>query len=219
MYSIEASHIAHAHMLAVKVVLEQGETVVTEDGKSTFELDEPLCITVLHPFQRPMVHPANPFTERMMADYVTEMITPENKGFEYTYGSRIFEYPVTDIVVLDQIEWLISRLQDNPTSRRAIAITWVPRKDAMSEEPPCLQSVQFIIRNNKLNCVCYFRSNDVALAWGANAYAITALMFKVMNELNDTTFINLGIGTLTTISNCAHVYDSDIQVAKRLAYG
>jgi len=214
MFSVEASHIAHAHMQAVRTVLEHGEVVITEDEKSTMELSEPLCITVAHPFQRPMIHPANPFTERMMNDYITEMITPENNGFEYTYGERLHQYKLCEGEEINQIKKLITRLKNNKTTRRALAITWRPLIDSKSNDPPCLQSVQFIIRNNKLNLVCYFRSNDIALAWGANAYALTALMLKVLSNLDD-----VEMGTLTTISNCAHVYDTDIQVARRIAYG
>jgi thymidylate synthase len=63
--------------------------------------------------------------------------------------------------------------------------------------------------------VCYFRSHDICLGYGANAYALTAIMFKVLNAVDK----KIEIGTLTTISNNAHIYDTDIQVARRIAYG
>lgn len=217
MYYVTAKNIGIAHQKAVQQVIEYGETVITEDGKSTLELDSPLCITVTEPHRYPYRHPAYQFSQKMLDEYISQITESDTKGFVYTYGNRLHKYSVneTSRCFINQIDWIAERLHNNNNSRRAIAITWIPEKDIMSDEPPCLQSVQFIIRNNKLNCVAYFRSNDIAIAWGANAYGLYALTEQVQTKLD---IENLYIGTLTTISNCAHIYDSDIQIARKIAY-
>jgi thymidylate synthase len=63
-----------------------------------------------------------------------------------------------------------------------------------------MQTVQFLIRNNRLNCVATFRSNDMLMAWGANAYGLSELMQVVA----DGTYVDVGF--LETYSISAHIY-------------
>ncbi len=219
MYCITKNTIGDAHREAVKTVLEWGETVITEEYKSTLELDEPLCITVTEPYKKPYRHPAYQYSQKMLDEYISLIIESDPHGFVYTYGNRLLCYPYKNWYghneEFNQIEHIANSLKQNSTTRRAIAHTWVVETDDTSNDPPCLQSVQFTIRNNKLNCVAYFRSNDICQAWGANAYGLWTLMTKVQDIIDNE---KLYIGTLTTISNCAHIYDSDLQIARKIAY-
>ncbi len=220
MYNFAVNNIAQAHQKAVRVILEYGETVITENNKSTLELDEPLCVTIEKPYQQPYRHPAYQFSQQMLDEYVPCITESDIKGFVYTYGNRLHKFPAYHekfgyIGDWNQIEHIAYQLKEKDTTRRAIAHTWIIGKDDMSDEPPCLQSVQFTIRNNKLNCVAYFRSNDICQAYGANAYGLYNLMEKVLYKIDKC---ELCIGSLMTISNCAHVYDSDLQAARRIAY-
>jgi thymidylate synthase len=113
---------------------------------------------------------------------------------------------------IDQIQRsIIDRLIENPTSRRAVAITWVPDMDINRDEPPCLQIVQCLIDTGKhLNLVCLFRSNDMLSAWGQNAYGLTHLQKYILDHINEGRTRNeeepLMQGWLETISNSAHMY-------------
>jgi len=112
---------------------------------------------------------------------------------------------------IDQIqESIINRLASNPESRRAIAITWFPIQDIHADEPPCLQIIQCLIdKNNHLNTVCVFRSNDMLSAWGQNAYGLAHLQKYVCEQINQKkTNINekIAVGWLETISISAHMY-------------
>jgi thymidylate synthase len=113
---------------------------------------------------------------------------------------------------IDQIQMsIIDRLIENPESRRAIAITWVPHMDIARSEPPCLQIVQALIdANNALHLVCLFRSNDMLSAWGQNAYGLAHLLRFICDEINkerkERNQPLLTIGWLETISVSAHMY-------------
>jgi thymidylate synthase len=112
---------------------------------------------------------------------------------------------------IDQIQRsLINRLIENPNSRRAIAITWVPEFDISRDEPPCLQIIQCIItRENKLNLVCLFRSNDMLSAWGQNAYGLAHLQRYIIDGINSGRkrgSPEISQGWLETISVSAHMY-------------
>jgi thymidylate synthase len=113
---------------------------------------------------------------------------------------------------IDQIQMsIIDRLIENPESRRAVAITWVPHLDIERSEPPCLQIVQaFIDAQNVIHLVCLFRSNDMLSAWGQNAYGLAHLLRFICDEINKERKRRnqpfLTIGWLETISVSAHMY-------------
>ena len=113
---------------------------------------------------------------------------------------------------IDQIQRsIIKRLIENPESRRAIAITWVPHLDIETSEPPCLQIVQALIdAHNAIHLVCLFRSNDMLSAWGQNAYGLAHLLQFICNEINKERKQQsqplLTIGWIETISVSAHMY-------------
>jgi thymidylate synthase len=113
---------------------------------------------------------------------------------------------------VDQIQQsIIERLIDNPTSRRAVAITWYPVFDITRDEPPCLQFVQCMIdKNHHLNLVCLFRSNDMLSAWGQNAYGLAHMQKYIVEAVNEGRTKKgeepLIQGWLETISVSAHMY-------------
>lgn len=113
---------------------------------------------------------------------------------------------------IDQIQTsIIDRLIENPTSRRAVAITWSPVFDISREEPPCLQIVQCLIdKTRHLNLVCLFRSNDMLSAWGQNAYGLAHMQKFILDGINEVRTKNgqepLIQGWLETISVSAHMY-------------
>lgn len=113
---------------------------------------------------------------------------------------------------IDQIQTsIINRLIDNPTSRRAVAITWSPVHDITRDEPPCLQIVECMIDTSEhLNLVCLFRSNDMLSAWGQNASGLAHMQKFILDHINKARQQKkcslLTQGWLETISVSAHVY-------------
>lgn len=227
---IWAETIAEAHEKVVKVIYQDGEEVITEDGEITIEWapNDPVVIHVRSPFKQPMVSDVCRFGEQMMDAYVEQLLElhpPSETSATYYYSNRLFDYPTLECDTDDlcgkeyyylgdgcgdgtnQIYWsIIRRLSMNPNSRRAMAITWVPDIDMYSNEPPCLQLIQGFIRDNKFHMTCYFRSNDMLSAWGANAYGLAHLMEFVVEKINEYVERPVTIGTLTTISSSAHIY-------------
>ena len=223
---ITVDTIAQGHERVVRDILLHGEELETEDGELTIEWppEDPYVIHVTEPFTEPMVSDACMFGRQFLDEYVTQLLTlhpPSEKSATYYYSNRLFDYPVLECNVdgpcgkeyyytgdgcgdgIDQIaRSIIIRLLHNPQSRRAMAITWVPDLDIQSSEPPCLQLVQCFIRDQQLHMTCYFRSNDMLSAWGANAYGLAHLMKYVYDRIDQP----ITIGTLTTISSSAHIY-------------
>ena len=227
---ITVDTIAQGHERVVRDILLHGEELETEDGELTIEWPphDPYVIHIKHPLKQPMVSDSCMFGEKAMQQYVNQLLTlhpPSSMSATYYYSNRLFDYPLLDCNVngpcgkeyyyngdglgtgINQIiTSIVERLAKSPNSRRAIAITWVPDIDIQSDEPPCLQLVQCFIRDDKLHMVCYFRSNDMLSAYGANVYGLAHMQKLICNKINELSINKITIGTLTTISSSAHIY-------------
>lgn len=180
-----------AHRLAILTILDYGEVI-----GNTIELPSPLVISVERPEREPRVYPTVGLSRQALDVYAVQLMSKDIKGFSYTYGNRFRDYDG-----IDQMQKVIWTLTNDRNSRRAIMHTWKVSIDLGGEEIPCVQTLQFLIRNNRLNCIATIRSNDILLAWGANAYGIENMMEYVCCALK-----NVSMGTLTTMSASAHIY-------------
>lgn len=148
-------------------------------------------------------------TKEGIEEYVPQITT--NKSFDgvsYTYGQRFRSQ-----FKVDQVDGIINDLKRNKDSRRAYATTWDPNIDSTSSSPPCIDSIQAIVRNNKLYLTVYIRTNDMYKAWPLNAFGLRYLQKIIADELK------LELGTLTTISSSAHIYENDWNRAKEKIAG
>lgn len=203
MHCIRDYSIGTAHANAILKVARSGRYLFTEDKEHTVELHEPLNVLVTTPMVQPRISPKCTFGPNAMEKYVEDLLTGGKGDFVYTYHDRLFNYPfVKDGItnVFDQIGAVMLMLETTPETRRAQAITWIPPVDMDSLAPPCLQRIQFLIRNNKLNMHVDFRSRDILSAMGPNMYALTRLQEMIARTVG----VEVGYYSDTSIS--AHIY-------------
>lgn len=138
-----------------------------------------------------------------LQQYVMEMtqgildFEVEKGKWAYTYHKRF----------ADQIPPLIEELKRDPNSRRACLLVRRP-EDIYMSDPPCLQHIQFFIRNNKLDCYVLFRSNDAVKATFMNAFALIKLQEMIAAELN------IEVGQYVHRANSFHCYEKDYPLLK-----
>ena len=155
-------------------------------------IDATMNIPVENPLADPMIHKAFPGGLADLREYVYELEgrkdnwvkainDPQDTRWEYTYHGRLQNYgqwkerhdgqtAFTGPLKIDQVEYVIAKLSDQPYTRQAQMITWMPNLDLTCYDPPCLQSLWYRILADDdgvqwLNVNVRFRSND---AWGAN---------------------------------------------------
>jgi thymidylate synthase len=201
---LRAPSIGTAHELVVKMVLEKGRVLETEDEEATVEFDE-IGIRVEHPFTEPMVSPHSRFSRKFMDKYAEDLLKGTPAAFEYDYHDRLFNWGAKlnaegKPLHIDQIEYIIRKLGESPVSRRAVAITWNPYTDERLDDCPCLQLVQCLLRDGRLQMKVVFRSNDMLTAAGANMYALAHLQLHIAESLGVST------GAYTHISLVPHIY-------------
>lgn len=117
---------------------------------------------------------------------------------DYTYHHRMTQ-------PFDQLRFAIEELRRNPamSSRRAVIGIRDNAVDSRIDNPACLQSIQFLVRDGRLDACVLFRSNDFANAFFMNAFGLSCLQELVAAELG------VPVGTYSHTANSMHIYQKD----------
>lgn len=110
---------------------------------------------------------------------------------------------------LDQIDWLLKEIKNNPQSRRLIVSAWNVADLEKMALPPCHLLFQFYVINGRLDCQLYQRSADMALGVPFNIASYALLMNIVANECNLTP------GIFTHTLGDAHIYKNHVEGLKK----
>lgn len=132
----------------------------------------------------------------------------ENGNLGPIYGAQWRSWTGADGKIVDQIEWVINEIRQNPSSRRLIVSAWnVSELDKMAL-PPCHILFQFYVANGKLSCQLYQRSADVFLGVPFNiaSYALLTMMMAQVTNLEPGEFVH-------TFGD-VHLYRNHIEQAK-----
>jgi len=112
---------------------------------------------------------------------------------------------------INQVAQIVESLKANPGSRRHILEGWnVAELDQMAL-PPCHKTYQFHVAGNRLNCVLYQRSCDVALGLPFNLWS-AALLVRMMAQqtgLEPGELVWMG-GDVHLYLNHAHLIDEQL---------
>ena len=201
---IRAPGIGRAHELVVKMILEKGWVLQTEDAETTIEFEE-IAMQIDTPLAEPMVSPHSRFQQKFVEQYARDLLNGSHASFEYDYHGRLFDWGERltadgQPVHVNQVEYIVEKLKQSAVSRRAIAITWNPVIDEQLDDCPCLQLVQCVLRDGKLGMRVVFRSNDMLTAAGANMFALVQLQKSIADKCG------VPCGTYTHISLVPHIY-------------
>lgn len=114
----------------------------------------------------------------------------------------------------DQIEKIIELLKNDPSSRRAILNINVPNEHVIeTKDEMCTICLNFVIRNNALDCTGVMRSNDIVFGFTYDFSYFTQLQKYIASRLE------VHVGTYTHFAMSLHFYERDYQLIKDIAYG
>lgn len=207
LYTIDVPTISAAWPEACRAVLVNGIAI-----GNTIELPDAL-VTHLSDPDVAMVPNGSLYSISYLEKYANQVIyeTPLEQGYYYTYGNRLRNYDGRGCV--DQIANVIKLLSAESETRRAVAVLYNPLVDYQSDTVPCMCLVDFKLRGGALHMCAYFRSHDIYAACPANLYALVRLGEYVVRQVSG----NARLGTLTVVSNKAHIYDINRENAWRVA--
>ncbi len=124
------------------------------------------------------------------------------------YGAQWRSWRGADGKTVDQIQWIINEIRQNPHSRRLIVSAWNVTELEKMALPPCHILFQFYVANGKLSCQLYQRSADVFLGVPFNiaSYALLTMMVAKVTDLEPGEFIH-------TFGD-VHLYRNHLEQAK-----
>ena len=207
---------------AVLACWEQGAAVRTEYDKTGDppSRDCTMMWVVEEPFQEPRLHRAFPggledlevYRQEVVDGVHDHWIAPEEGKWTYTYHKRLFAYEIEGETI-DQIDHIIDKLSRTGHSRRAQAITWNPRLDIPTDDPPCLQRVwcRLLAGDDDeliLNMNTHWRSRDAYKAAFMNAFALTDLQKRMAERIGERLGRPVRVGRYADLSDSFHIYGS-----------
>ena len=186
MLCIKKPSVASAFDELIPKILKEGELVETEFGEKTKEIKNTI-IEITNPKLK-RVPEKYPLGDKAVEEYTKNLLYGSKNVFSYDYHERLFKYPYGDERI-NQIEYIINKLNQQKNSRRAVAITWNPKIDIeVSKDErgsvPCLQFIEFLIRGDNLYMTVVFRSNDALIAFPSNALGLIALGEMIAEKTN-----------------------------------
>jgi len=171
--------------------------------------------------------------------WVKNMNNPDDTRWEYTYHQRFADWGTwfirdmngkrikvnytedsgVGVDGVNQIGIVINKLIEQPFTRQAQMITWMPFMDTDIYDPPCLQSIWYRILEDDgiwyLNSNVRIRSND---AWGAsfmNMFGITLFnKIEIADVIAERTGKEVKLGRMNWQADSFHIYGKDIKDVK-----
>lgn len=109
-----------------------------------------------------------------------DKITDDGKTVNSAYGYRIFGHHPQ--IGFDQWKRCVDLLNKDRDSRQAIIHIHTPNNKPTKDEV-CTLTLQFVIRDNKLNMIVNMRSNDVVYGFTYDVFCFTAMQELMAEEL------------------------------------
>lgn len=226
---VEGRTLPEAWEKAVIATWNDGLSIKTEYDKpgDPSSKDCTMIMAVDEPMSEPRIHRAFPggledlevYRQEVVLGIHDHWIKPEEGKWTYTYHQRMFGFP-TEGMVVDQIDYMIRKLSETPYSRRAQAITWNPKTDTITDDPPCLQRIWCRLTETgggklSLNMNSHWRSRDAYKASFMNIFALTDLQSMIAKEISKRTGKEVIVGRYVDISDSFHIYGSYAEEFKR----
>jgi len=135
------------------------------------------------------------FYNRRMKNY-----SDDGRTLNSAYGLRIFSN-AHSLIPFNQWEHVIDQLQGDRDTRQAIIHIHTPNNKPTKDEV-CTLSLQFFIREDKLELAVTMRSNDIYWGMGYDVFAFTCMQEYMANRLN------IEMGSYYHYAGSMHLYEN-----------
>lgn len=125
------------------------------------------------------------------------------------YGKKIFGTGPAGVSQWEGIRYI---LREDPSSRRAV-LTLLPSAaptNILRNDVACISTIQFLLRDSRLNCITTMRSNDVI--WGTCYDVFLATMLQEMLALD----LGVELGWYQHSCGSIHLYEDFFKMAQEI---
>lgn len=143
-----------------------------------------------------------------MDEYVEKIKNDEDFAAKYGDLGPVYGAQWRNFNGVDQIQYILDELKNNPNSRRMILSAWNPSEIKDMALPPCHTLIQFYVADGKLSLQLYQRSADIFLGVPFNIASYALLMMMVAQVTN------LELGEFVHTLGDAHIYVNHFEQIK-----
>lgn len=156
----------------------------------------------------------------LSGDNRLETIVPYNKNIsEYSDDGSTF-FGAYGPRIISQLDYVVDKLKSDVDTRQAVLTIWRDNPPE-TKDMPCTVAVHFMIRDSKLNCHVFMRSNDLWLGYPYDVFNFSMLSHLVCCKLNASVVEDNGNiiepGTLYHTASSRHIYEQQFAQARELA--
>lgn len=154
----------------------------------------------------------------LSGDNRVETIAPYNKNIvNYSDDGQTF-FGAYGPRIISQLDYVVDKLKSDADTRQAVLTIWRENPPA-TKDVPCTVAVHFMIRDHKLNCHVYMRSNDLWLGFPYDVFNFSMLSHLVCCRLNASAATNGDVvkpGMLYHTASSRHIYEQHFEQAEKL---
>ena len=200
---VDAQTLGEAWLEVSRRILETGADAAY-DGLPTKELAlVTLRVARPDPADELIASLADPDWLAWMKSNFTEPDDVAELGGARSYARRLRDYDGRD-----QVAWVVERLRADPETRSATITTFQPHSD--TSYIPCVSLLDFWLVEGGLQFAVYAHAIDFGTKGYANLVELAALQNRVARELG------AGVGTLTMTVKSAHIYETELDLMRRI---
>lgn len=210
-FKIRRDYIGDAWIDALKIVNKFGENIPGMYGGVKEVHNLSIVIEKEDP-KNPKIDEFLNFSSSGLEKYIKGFFDKQKGTEAYTYGERIFDWDG-----IDQGDIMLNKLKGFAYDRGAMVVLWKPhvdnfppkntkkQKDKQTKgwRVPCLVMILGQCIKDNFNMTAVFRNNDIYGAWPLNAFALRLFQQNIAKS------IGKNLGSLTTISHIAEIYEID----------
>jgi len=147
-----------------------------------------------------------------LAEFLSLMSGKNSVDYILYYNKKMINYTDNNFIfygaygprLINQIPQIIYKLKSDKDTRQAVMTIYNGNQDlfVQSKDIPCTISLQFFIRNNKLDLIVYMRSNDIIYGTTYDIQVFTLLQEFIATKLE------IDVGTYYHITGSLHLYDN-----------
>lgn len=155
----------------------------------------------------------------LSGDNRVETIAPYNKNIvNYSDDGKTF-FGAYGPRILSQLDYVVDKLNSDADTRQAVLTIW-RENPPETKDVPCTVAVHFMIRDHKLNCHVFMRSNDLWLGFPYDVFNFSMLSHLVCCKLNAFVVENGGViiepGMLYHTASSRHIYEQHFEQVEQL---
>ena len=155
----------------------------------------------------------------LSGDNRVETIAPYNKNIVNYSDDGVTFFGAYGPRILSQLDYVIDKLKSDADTRQAVLTIW-RENPPETKDVPCTVAVHFMIRDHKLNCHVYMRSNDLWLGFPYDVFNFSMLSHLVCCKLNAFVVENGGViiepGMLYHTASSRHIYEQHFEQVEQL---